>query len=399
MGVLKDKNIVLGVTGSIAAYKAIGLASRLVKADATVEVVMTEAATEFVSPLTFQSITAHPVVIEMFELLRETDIAHVSLARWADIVVIAPATANTIAKLAAGLADNMLTATALTTTAPIIVAPAMETGMYENPITQESLARLRQRGMTIIEPGYGRLASGTVGVGRLAEVEEIIGTIRMVLGRGGDLASRKVVVTAGGTQEPIDPVRFIGNPSSGKMGYFLAEAARDRGAAVTLIAGPTALSKPVGMEFIPVRTAEQMHEAVLEAILGADVLIMAAAVADYRPASIVGRKIKKGKERLTLELVRNPDILAEVADGKLLKVGFAAETEDLIENARAKLAGKRLDLIVANPVPASFGGDAIQAILIARGGEVTELPPLPKSELAELVLDRLVELLSADVHK
>ena len=399
MGVLKDKNIVLGVTGSIAAYKAVELASRLVKAGAAVEVVMTEAATEFVSPLTFQSITAHPVVIEMFELLRETDIAHVSLARRADIVVIAPATANTIAKLAAGLADNMLTATALTTTAPIIVAPAMETGMYENPITQESLARLRQRGMTIIEPGYGRLASGTVGVGRLAEVEEIIGTIRMVLGWGGDLASRKVVVTAGGTQEPIDPVRFIGNPSSGKMGYFLAEAARDRGAAVTLIAGPTVLSKPVGMEFIPVRTAEQMHEAVLEAILGADVLIMAAAVADYRPASIVGRKIKKDKERLTLELVRNPDILAEVADRKLLKVGFAAETEDLIENARAKLAGKRLDLIVANPVPASFGGDAIQAILIARGGEVTELPPLPKSELAELVLDRLVELLSADVHK
>ena len=399
MGVLKDKNIVLGVTGSIAAYKAVELASRLVKAGAAVEVVMTEAATEFVSPLTFQSITAHPVVIEMFELLRETDIAHVSLARRADIVVIAPATANTIAKLAAGLADNILTATALTTTAPIIVAPAMETGMYENPITQESLARLRQRGMTIIEPGYGRLASGTVGVGRLAEVEEIIGTIRMVLGWGGDLASRKVVVTAGGTQEPIDPVRFIGNPSSGKMGYFLAEAARDRGAAVTLIAGPTALSKPVGMEFIPVRTAEQMHEAVLEAILGADVLIMAAAVADYRPTSIVGRKIKKDKERLTLELVRNPDILAEVADRKLLKVGFAAETEDLIENARAKLAGKRLDLIVANPVPASFGGDAIQAILIARGGEVTELPPLPKSELAELVLDRLVELLSADVHK
>jgi len=397
--VLKGKQIVLGVTGSIAAYKAVELASRLVKAGATVDVVMTEAATEFVTPLTFQSITARPVVIEMFKLLRETDIAHVSLARRADVLVIAPATANTIAKLAAGLADNMLTATALATTAPIVVAPAMETGMYENPATQESLARLRQRGVTIIEPGYGRLASGTIGVGRLAEVEEIMGTIRMVLGRGGDLAGRKVVVTAGGTQEPIDPVRFIGNPSSGRMGYSLAEAARDRGAVVTLIAGPTTLPKPVGVDFIPVRTAEEMREAVLEATPGADVLIMAAAVADYRPASIAGRKIKKGKERLTLELVRNPDILAEVADRQLLKVGFAAETEDLIENARAKLTEKRLDLIVANPVPASFGGDTIQATLIARDGEVTELPPLPKSELAELVLDKVVELLPADVHK
>ncbi len=391
--VLKGKQIVLGVTGSIAAYKAVELASRLVKAGATVDVVMTEAATEFVAPLTFQSITARPVVIEMFKLLRETDIAHVSLARRADVLVIAPATANTIAKLAAGLADNMLTATALATTAPIVVAPAMETGMYENPATQESLARLRQRGVTIIEPGYGRLASGTMGVGRLADIEEIMGTIRMVLGRGGDLAGRKVVVTAGGTQEPIDPVRFIGNPSSGRMGYSLAEAARDRGAVVTLIAGPTTLPKPVGVDFIPVRTAEEMREAVLEATPGADILIMAAAVADYRPASIAGRKIKKGKERLTLELVRNPDILAEVADRQLLKVGFAAETEDLIENARAKLTEKRLDLIVANPVPASFGGDTIQATLIARDGEVTELPPLPKSELAELVLDRVVELL------
>lgn len=399
MGVLKDKNVVLGITGSIAAYKAAELTSRLVKSSAAVEVVMTKAATEFVNPLTFQSIAARPVVIEMFELLRETDIAHVSLARRADIVVIAPATANTIAKLAAGLADNTLTATALATTAPIIVAPAMETRMYKNPATQESLARLRQRGVTIIEPGYGQLASGTVGVGRLAEVGEIMGAIRMVLGREGDLASRKVVVTAGGTQEPIDPVRFIGNPSSGKMGYSLAEAARDSGAAVTLIAGPTALSKPVGVDFIAVRTTEQMHEAVLEAIPSADILIMAAAVADYRPASIAERKIKKVEERWTLELVRNPDILADVANCELLKVGFAAETEDLIENARAKLTKKRLDLIVANPVPASFGGDTIQATLITRAGKVTELPPLPKSELAELVLDRVVELLLADVHK
>ena len=398
MKVLRDKHIVLGVTGSIAAYKAVGLASRLVQAGATVDVIMTEAATELVQPLSFQAITHRPVVTEMFAPLAETEIGHVSLAQRADLLVIAPATANTIAKLAAGLADNMLTATALATRAPIIVAPAMESAMYENPATQENLARLRERGVTVVRPGYGRLASGAVGVGRLAEIEEILGTIRLVLGREGDLADRRVVVTAGGTREPLDPVRFIGNRSSGKMGYALAEAARDRGAAVTLIAGPTALATPVGVEFVPVTTAREMRDAVLSALPPADVLIMAAAVADFRPAEALEQKIKKAEGERTLRLARTPDILAEVArwreseprGSRLVVVGFAAETENLVENARAKLVAKRLDLIVANPVPASFGVDQSQVILMDREGRVTELPLLPKEEIAERVLDRVV---------
>ena len=399
MRVLKELNIILGVTGSIAAYKAVGLASRLVQAGAIVDVVMTEAATELVQPLSFQAITRRPVVTEMFTLLAETEIGHVTLAQRADLLVIAPATANTIARLATGLADNMLTATALATRAPIIIAPAMESGMYENPATQENLARLRERGVIVVEPGYGRLASGAVGVGRLAEIEAILGTIRLVLGRGGDLAGRRVVVTAGGTREPIDPVRFIGNRSSGKMGYALAEAARYRGAGVTLIAGPTALATPVGVAFGPVTTAQEMRDAVMAALPSTDVLIMAAAVADFRPTEIRGRKIKKAEGERSLRLARTPDILAQVArwresepqGSRLVVVGFAAETEDLVENARAKLEAKRLDLIVANPVPASFGVDQSRVILMDREGQVTELPLLPKEEIAERVLDRVVE--------
>ncbi|MFQ6059031.1 MAG: bifunctional phosphopantothenoylcysteine decarboxylase/phosphopantothenate--cysteine ligase CoaBC [Anaerolineae bacterium] len=415
MRILRDKHIVLGVTGSIAAYKAVGLASRLVQAGATVDVIMTEAATELVQPLSFQAITHRPVVTEMFtpstrsghRLLAKMEIGHVTLAQRADLMVIAPATANTIAKLAAGLADNMLTATALATRAPIIIAPAMESAMYESPVTQENLARLRQRGVTIVEPGYGRLASGAVGVGRLAEMEDILGTIRLVLGQGGDLAGRRVVVTAGGTREPIDPLRFVGNRSSGRMGYALAEAARDRGAKVTLVAGPTALITPPGVQFVPVDTAQEMRDAVLAALPGADVLIMAAAVADYRPAEIRERKIKKGEGGLTLKLVRNPDILAQVArwresepgGSRLVVVGFAAETEDLVENARAKLEAKGLDLIVANPVPVSFGAPESQATLIDHQGEVTELPLLPKEEIAERVLDRVVGFLRLELAK
>jgi phosphopantothenoylcysteine decarboxylase/phosphopantothenate--cysteine ligase len=401
--VLKDKNIVLGITGSIAAYKAVGLASRLVQAGAIVDVVMTEAATELVQPLCFQAITRRPVVTEMFTLLAETEIGHVTLARRADLMVIAPATANTIAKLATGLADNMLTATALATRMPIIIAPAMESGMYENFVTQGNLARLRERGVTVVEPGCGRLASGTVGVGRLAEIEEILGTIRLVLGRGGDLAGRRVVVTAGGTREPLDPVRFIGNRSSGKMGYALAEAARDRGAVVTLIAAPTALAMPVGVGFMPVITAQEMRDAVLAALPPAEVLIMAAAVADFRPAEAQERKIKKAEGERILRLARTPDILAQVArwresepgGSKLVVVGFAAETEDVVQNARAKLEAKRLDLIVANPVPATFGADQSQVTLIDREGRVAELPLLPKEEIAEQVLDRVVGFVSS----
>ena len=401
--VLKGKNIVLGVTGGIAAYKAVELASRLTQAGAIVDVIMTEAATRFVAPLTFQTITRRPVVTDMFALLQKTEIAHVSLAERADVVVIAPATANTIAKLAHGLADSMLTATVLATAAPLIIAPAMDAGMYENPATQANLALLRERGAVIVGPAYGRLASGKVGKGRLAAVREIMGTIRMVLGREGELAGRRVLVTAGGTREYIDFVRFIGNPSSGKMGYALAEAARDRGAEVTLISAPTALPKPVGVELVAVETAQEMRDAVLDALPETDLLLMAAAVADYRPAHRMGRKIKKGEaEELTLRLVRNPDILAEVAARRGPKpavvVGFAAETEDLVANAKAKLVEKHLDLIVANDVTApdsGFGADTNRVTLLDRRGRIEALPLLPKTEVAERVLDWAVELLGA----
>ena len=401
--VLKGKNIVLGVTGGIAAYKAVELASRLTQAGAVVDVIMTEAATRFVAPLTFQAIVQRPVITDMFALAKEMEIAHVSLAERADVVVVAPATANTIAKLAQGLADNMLTATVLATAAPLIVAPAMDAGMYENPATQANLALLQERGAVIVGPAYGRLASGKVGKGRLAEIREIVGTIRMVLGREGELAGRRVLVTAGGTREYIDFVRFIGNPSSGKMGYALAEAARDRGAEVTLVSAPTALPKPVGVELVAVETAQEMRDAVLDALPETDLLLMAAAVADYRPAHRVGRKIKKGEaEELTLRLVRNPDILAEVAARRGPKpavvVGFAAETEDLVANAKAKLVEKRLDLIVANDVTApdsGFGADTNRVTLLDRRGRIEALPLLPKTEVAERVLDWAVELLGA----
>ncbi|MFB0534099.1 MAG: bifunctional phosphopantothenoylcysteine decarboxylase/phosphopantothenate--cysteine ligase CoaBC, partial [Anaerolineae bacterium] len=282
--VLRDKHIVLGISGGIAAYKAAEVASRLVKAGATVDGVMTEAATRFVTPLTFQALTHRPVITEMFALLRETEIGHVSLAQRADLLVIAPATANTIARLAAGLADNMLTATALGTRAPMLLAPAMETGMWENPLTQDNVARLQEmRDVTVVGPGVGRLASGRVGPGRMAEPAEILDWVRIILGRGGGLAGQRVVVTTGGTREPIDPVRFIGNHSSGKMGYALALAARDRGAKVTLISAPAALPPPVGMELVAVQTAQEMRQAVLAALPESDALMMAAAVADYRP--------------------------------------------------------------------------------------------------------------------
>ena len=397
--VLRDKQIVLGITGGIAAYKAADVASRLVKAGATVDVVMTEAATQFVTPLTFQALTHRPVITEMFALLRETEIGHVSLAQRADLLVIAPATANTIAKLAAGLADNMLTATALDTQAPILLAPAMETGMWENPLTQDNMARLQNtRDVTVVGPGVGRLASGGVGSGRMAEPAEIVDWARVILGRGGSLAGQRVVVTTGGTQEPIDPVRFIGNHSSGKMGYALALAARDRGAQVTLVSAPTALPAPVGVQLVAVQTAQEMRQTVLAALPESDVLIMAAAVADYRPAVAVAHKIKKGETGLELNLVRTTDILAEVATrraglGRPRVVGFAAETQDLVANAQAKLKAKRLDLMVANDARQAMGADVNQVTLLDASGGIEELPLLPKDEVAERVMDRVVELL------
>ena len=393
---ISGKTIVLGVTGSIAAYKAAEIASQLTQAGAKVNVIMTKAATEFICPLTFRSLTGRPVVIEMFDLTSEMSVEHVALAQAADIVVIAPATANIIAKIAAGIADDMLCCTVLATKAPIIIAPAMNVNMYENPVTQENLSKLKARGFTIVGPASGWLACGETGMGRLADIDEIIGTIKQVLGTKGDLFGKKIVVSAGGTQEPLDPVRHISNRSSGKMGYALAEAARDRGAQVILVTAPTALSKPVGVEVINVRTAQEMYEAVKKAVMPADALIMAAAVADYRPREVSKNKIKKVATTLTLELERTPDILGTVK-GDFLRVGFAAESENLIENARTKLLQKQLDLIVANDITtpdSGFAADTDRVVIIDRNGKVEELPLLPKREVADKVLDRVVALLS-----
>ncbi|MGB8708095.1 MAG: bifunctional phosphopantothenoylcysteine decarboxylase/phosphopantothenate--cysteine ligase CoaBC [Dehalococcoidia bacterium] len=391
---LKDKTVVLGVTGSIAAYKAVELASQLTQVGARVEVIMTEAATEFIAPLTFRNITGRPVVTKMFELASEYSVEHVALAEAADVVVIAPATADIIARIAVGIADDMLCCTVLATKAPIIVAPAMHAAMYDNQVTQDNLAKLKAHGFIIVGPDYGRLASGGIGLGRLVDVNEILGTICQVLGRNRDLAGRRIVVTAGGTQEPVDPVRCLTNRSSGKMGYALAEAARDRGAKVILVSAPTALPKPVGVDVVNVGTAQEMYEAVRKAVAKADALIMAAAVADYRPKKVSKDKIKRERaSSLTLELERTPDILTEVK-GKFLRVGFAAESENLAANAKGKLDKKRLDLIVANDITArgsGIGADTNQVVIIDRKDKVEKLPLLPKREVADRILDKVAQ--------
>ena len=392
---LRDKTIVLGVTGGIAAYKAAEIASQLTQAGAKVSVIMTEEALQFISAVTFRALTGRPVVTEMFDLASEFSIEHVSLAKAADVVVIAPATANIIAKLAAGIADDMLCCTVLATRAPVLIAPAMETNMYANPITRDNLSKLKARNFVIVGPATGWLASGKEGLGRLADVNDIIGSIRQVLDRGADLTGRHIVVTAGGTQEPIDPVRYLSNRSSGKMGYALAEAARDRGAEVTLITAPASLSEPAGINVIRVGTAEEMHQAVENASPRADALIMAAAVADYRPIKAAKDKIKKGKAGLILELECTSDILGSVK-GNFIKVGFAAESSNLVENAREKLKQKQLDFIVANDITASdsgFGTDTNRVTIIDRKGKIDSLPLLSKREVADRVLDQVAALL------
>jgi phosphopantothenoylcysteine decarboxylase/phosphopantothenate--cysteine ligase len=391
---LTNKTIILGVTGSVAAYKAVELASKLTQAGAKVEVVMTEPATKFITPLTFRSITGRAVVTDMFDLTSQHSIEHVALGEVADVVVIAPATASIIAKMAVGIADDMVCLTVLATRAPVIVAPAMDVDMFANPITQENLARLKARGFIIVDPGHGRMASGKVGWGRLADVDKIMAAIEEALGVRADLAGKRLVVTAGGTREYIDPVRYIGNPSSGKMGYALAEAARDRGAKVTLITAAS-LPKPEGVTIVPVETAIQMKRAVDKAIAKADALLMAAAVADYQPKTTARSKIKKASLNLSLELVRTPDILGEVK-GNFIKVGFAAESEDLIANARKKLAKKKLDLIVANDITdkkSGFGVDTNKVTLIDKKGKAERLPLMSKREVADKILDRVVGML------
>ncbi len=393
--VLSNKSVVLGVTGSIAAYKAVEIASQLTQARAMVSVIMTREATEFMTPLTFQAITHRPVATDVFELGAESQIMHISLAQTADVVVIAPATANIMAKLAAGIADDILCSTVIATKAPVLIAPAMEANMYANPATQDNLLKLKARNFSTVGPAWGRSASGTEGLGRLIDITSIMSSICQILGKSGDLAGSHIVVTAGGTREPIDPVRYIGNHSSGKMGYALAEAARDRGASVSLITAPTYLSEPMGVDIVDVNTAQEMYEAVTRVVYGADALIMAAAVADYRPASTARQKIKKGDTGLILELEPTADILSTVK-GDFLKIGFAAESSDLLENAKRKLQQKGLDLIVANDITASdsgFGADNDQVAIIDRKGKVDSLPLLPKREVADQILDRLVPLL------
>ena len=388
---LKGKRIVLGVTGSIAAYKAADLTSKLVQQGAWVDVVMSEGAVNFIAPLTFRSLTHRPVLHQLFDPASDAGIEHVALAEKCDAIVVAPATANVMAKAANGLADDLLTCMLLATRGSVILAPAMDGYMFENPATQENVSKLVGWGWTMIGPGEGRLASGLVGRGRLADVEDIIGGLKQVLGREGDLAGKLVVVTAGGTQEPIDPVRHIGNRSSGKMGYAIAEAARDRGANVTLVSTQTSLRAPYGVEFVRADTAEEMRKEVVGRAPGADILIMAAAVADFRPATEAEHKIKKSGGGMTLELRETADILAEAAGDSLVKVGFAAESRDLVANARNKMRKKGVDLMVANNITdegSGFGSDTNRVVIIGSDGVSDELPLLPKAEVAHLLLDR-----------
>jgi len=394
---LDGKTVLLGVTGSIAAYKAADLASKLTQAGALVDTILTQNAKQFVTPLTFRSLTHRPVMTNLYDLDSDEAIEHVALAQRADIFVVAPATAHTIAKLALGLADDALTTVALATAAPLLVAPAMDAHMWEHPTVQEHIATLASRGAHIAGPASGRLASGLIGHGRMLEPEALVGHIKWFLGQTGDLSGRKIVVTAGGTQEPIDPVRVVTNRSTGKMGYAIAEAARDRGASVTLVTTTTHIVTPVGITVNNVTSVAGMRTAVLDACVGADALVMAAAVSDYKPSQVAEQKIKKSGagDVLTLEMVKNPDFFVEVPAG-VLRIGFAAETENLIDNARAKVDAKSLSLIVANDVTkegSGFGTDTNQVTLINAKGEAEELPLLSKYEVGHHILDRTLELL------
>ena len=385
------KRVVLGVTGSISAFKAADLCSKLRQAGASVEVVMTPAAAKFVTALTFQSLSGRAVVIDMFEA--DEAEAHVEVSRRADAMVIAPATADCIANLAAGQTPDMVTLTALSTRAPILIAPAMDSQMWSHPATQANVATLKERGVTLIGPAEGRLASGRMGAGRLAEPIQILGALRALLGSGGDFAGRRIVVSAGPTQEPLDPVRYVGNRSSGKMGFAIAEAARDRGAEVTVVCGPSAVETPFGVKRVEVGTAIEMQRALRAATLDCDALLMAAAPADFRPVTVAGQKMKKahGQDEMTVELTKNPDILASLEGGGV-RVGFAAETENLQENAIAKLASKRLDMICGNDVTAAgsgFGTDTNQITIFHADGRIEALPLLSKYSAAHAILDRV----------
>jgi phosphopantothenoylcysteine decarboxylase/phosphopantothenate--cysteine ligase len=396
IGGMKDQRtptVVLGVTGCIAAYKACELVRELQRAGMRVKVVMTEAATHFVGPATFRSLTGEPVATSLWDAPSSARVFHVSLAEEADVLVVAPATANVVAKLASGRADDLLTTVALATEAPLIVAPAMNTHMWRADATQANLSVLRARGAVIVEPDTGELACGDVGEGRLAPVERIAESVLAAARRASDLAGVRVLVTAGPTIEPLDPVRFLTNASSGKTGYAIAEEAARRGADVSLVSGPTTLPDPFGVRTVRVTTALEMRDAVNEEYSKADVVVATAAVSDFRPASPAAHKVHKDDAPALLELVRNPDILAELGEGKgaRLLVGFAAETRDVVASAQAKLASKNIDLVVANDVSEpglGFGADVNRVSLVSADG-VDELPVLGKRAIAQTLWNRL----------
>ena len=394
---IANKNILLGVTGSIAAYKAADLASKLTQAGARVDVILTQSALEFVTPLTFQSVTGRKAYADADLWGGEGHVTHIGLGHAGDLLLIAPASANTLAKLAQGIGDNLLSVTALAATCPLVTAPARDGGMYAHAATQANVETLRRRGATFIGPAAGHLASGLVGVGRMSEPLEIVARVRWLLGQGGPLAGKRVVVTAGGTQEPIDPVRLITNRSSGKQGYALAQAALDAGAEVVLISAPTDLTAPAGARVVAVQTAAQMQQAVLEETARADLLCMAAAVADFRPAQAAGQKIKKEAGAPQIQLEPTDDILAAVAERKAQTgypcrvIGFAAESQQVLENARHKLEKKRLDMIAANDITAADAGfdvDTNRVMLITASGEPERLELMSKAEVAEAIIQR-----------
>ena len=387
--ILNGKKIILGITGGIAAYKAIELARLFIKSGASVWPVMTKASANFITPLTLQTVTGNPVARDMFDLTQESRISHIELAEKADIVVVAPATANIIGKVASGIADDLLTTVIMATRAPLLFAPAMNSNMYENKIVEANIERLKKNGYSFIGPEEGELACGYEGRGRLAPIEDIVDAAEECLAPK-DLKGEKVLVTAGPTREAIDPVRFISNPSSGRMGYAIARAAKRRGAEVVLVSGPSHLNPPRGVTFIKTTTAEEIAEATMRHYPQSTVVIMAAAVSDYRPRISHRKKVKKEEARINIELERTQDILKELGSRKRgqFLVGFALETENMLANAKKKLKEKRLDMIVAND-PGGFDGEITQVTIIESEDTVEQLPPFPKNEVAERILDKV----------
>lgn len=393
-----EKKVLLGVTGSIAAYKSAEIVRRLIEEGVDVTVVMTESAARFITPLTLRTLSKNQVYCSLFQGMDSWEVKHVALAEECDLLLIAPATANIIGKLAHGLADDLLSTVAISVQSPIVIAPAMNDLMYENPVVRDNLKLLKKRGYKIIEPEEGKLADGKIGKGRLADVKAIINEVKLLLrGVGGDFSGKTIVVSAGPTREPVDPVRFISNPSTGRMGYVLAKAAEERGAKVILVTGPTHLTPPPNVELVCVETALEMREAVVRNFKKSDIVVMAAAPANYRPFKKAHTKIKKGKADLVLELKKNPDILQELGrrKGKKILVGFSLEIHNQVRRAKDKLREKNLDLIVVNNPLQDGAGFAVETNIVKiidRNGNVEEFPKLPKEKIAHLILDRVKEL-------